>query len=1606
MRMRTARPLSRVFQVVSWLALLGIALLGAGSIAWRLYNASQHLSVFAVQALAKAMKREVRVGRVDVLKPGTVDIADLRIAAGRTFREGRLLFAPHTVVRYNFWDMLRGRVDPVGSIASVDIYDPELLIVRDQNNRFNLQDLFPKQKKPPKPTTFRGIARIRDAVVVFRDYAVRDLDAPQENTLTLSVTVDGSAPPLLLISAQGSGDGRHVTTAACEGTYNPGNGAMRLAITTGTNDAAYMTRYFAKLPSLTVLSGRGSVSVDVWKPRAFEYATAAISTSFENATGTTPLLKAPLEDVHGTFSLRTGQPLPIALDATGRAGRIPVHVYGSIFTGPNPRVALQAVASDVTLPALRQVAVNVPSLALVEPLAPANVVASIYGPTSNLMTLATVQVPRARVYQSILNDVTAQVRYNNRVVGLPSIVGTADGQRVTASGEINLNTKAIQLAADVPNVSVRSLGLNKLPLTGSVASRLVLSGTTAAPKTSAIVTVVNGRFRNIPFQKLAARVSMNGKRISIENAVGTLPGAVVRASGTATTAGALDISLNAAGIQLARLMPSLGYRNVSGTGFFEGRVTGTATDPIVQGKAQIFGLNMQGQRLDLVSGPVTWRGDRVTLGRTLVARYPAQGIVQGSVTLRPNQPLGLNLTARLDTARLESLLADQHMDFPALGHVTGRATISGTLRSPVVQGYAALDDATVRGLPIQSTSVRFRLARGVVEVPALEARSEGAQLRVANLRVGEKVVSGRFEATGIPLSRIPQPAAPYATLDGTVDVLNGRLGGTRRHPTASATIQAAHFAVNDLPFENVSTRVAWDGQAARIVDLTMFQRGTKVVSAPLLRWDRATNQVNGELLISDLRASDIVVAAEKSPYVQGPDGYRVRDALAKVRGSVQAGIRASLSFSGSFKDLTADASLSLTGDPTIRIGPQTFDTVTLHGGIRNGVIADGRLQDALIEVPADGLEITSGKDLVVRGQFRGRLSKTIEVAKLDANSVPIASLMALLPTRRLSERLPAQLPDFGGLVNTFTVTAEGEVKSPQVRASLDADLIYAPNRPDKGERIHIGTEAITANADRIVINGIRITARGHGMDAQGSLPVDWKTLSIPPDKTLSFVARLKKQDVNNVLGIIMAATGPLPVKTASGQVAGDVELTGTLQDARVTGDLSLEDGKLELTQLANGFRNINTHIHFANKVYEVQDLNIESTAGGSVVAVKGSHISQVSGADVGSRLVSDVTLAFKDFRLEEEPSALHLGERVRGTVNGQVAVKNTVREPLLGGTLSFADVEIIPPNRTVAANSNPAPYPIVPAFDLNLIGGRNVWVRTPLFRVKLDEQAAEESRRVHIGGTLDNPTARGQLVSREGTFSFPTARFTLTNAVVDVIYPAPGNPRLEPPPYRIDADAQARLFATISGRRQPITAYLHIEGPMSRGLRQISDTGTGFQTLADYNISLRSSPSLPERQLLALMTREESLTLLAQGGATAQDVLRQEAANILQTSVLPEALTGFESSISRIFGFESFNVDYLAGDRAVSLTATKRFGHNLILTYALPLGATGTSGANAYDIRLSYEIPRTRLRLTLEQQRGPYLTGGLLTGVPVPTVPGAQPTIKETSILLEGGFNF
>ncbi|MBE3577144.1 MAG: hypothetical protein IMX00_05575 [Limnochordales bacterium] len=292
-------------------------------------------------------------------------------------------------------------------------------------------------------------------------------------------------------------------------------------------------------------------------------------------------------------------------------------------------------------------------------------------------------------------------------------------------------------------------------LQGQVRGFLQVNGFMGDLGVSGELELVDGSFRNIPFDSLRGRFSWRPERLRLERAELRLGTVAVTASGNVGPAGLLALDVTGRGVPLelvyAVAVPSdragtdagtdvwsrlaAGVRQwrqrdpdlshpVAGNVSLNGRITGSLVRPALVATVSSTRLRIGSVEFSRSSGQLSWDGEDLTIPLFYLSRanggiYSLQGVVRG---LRQAPILDLQLEISGEPVPdLIEILGGPARDLRfvrlalAEGWFYGRAHLAGSLTKPQAVATFSLDEGKILGRPLQ-LRLDLRYADGRVRV--------------------------------------------------------------------------------------------------------------------------------------------------------------------------------------------------------------------------------------------------------------------------------------------------------------------------------------------------------------------------------------------------------------------------------------------------------------------------------------------------------------------------------------------------------------------------------------------------------------------------------------------------------------------------------------------------------------------------------------------------------------------------------------------------------------------------------------------------------------------------------------------------------------------------
>ncbi len=676
---------------------------------------------------------------------------------------------------------------------------------------------------------------------------------------------------------------------------------------------------------------------------------------------------------------------------------------------------------------------------------------------------------------------------------------------------------------------------------------------------------LRGRAAGDAIQSIDVQATLARAALAIERAEIHGPALELRARGTLTDRA--DFRIAGAVPELARLeIPSLPLGRLRGALGFDGQIQGPRAALEASFDVRGSKLAVAERALGTLDVRLALRAKTLEIERATLAHGAERIELAGKLDLaKPDEPRADALRIELQKLELASLASSLHVGAPLRGRLSGRASLSGTLREPRGEAKLRLESARIDRFAAQALELEIDLAqrwRGRLRTD-LEKKQGSAELRVdlpaprdTDLReqweswLSSPEGSLELDARGLDVA-LAQPFLPKTVnaASGRVDLELHAAGGwppqalkgharveaftldvgapSRSFGPARGTVELGPrtHATGSVDFRaDLDLPDAWHGKAAGRVQLRKDLFGTRLELTDF-RFERqhAAVTLSGVLergaldpLRVEVRALD-VAALPSVPGLEQLGGQL--DAQFSIRGSLQ---QPSLSGAAVWEQP--------------RVGSAHAERATLEWATGDGkLVGDARIIEAGAVVASAQLRAPAPSGTTSYAEV---LAKQGAEARLDASDLDIGLL---------SPFLLGIARDLHGRV-TLHAEASGDPWQPRLSGALT--LREGSVRiPALGQTFAPIEAVLRAQQDTIRIESLSLgSADGGRAELSGHIG-----LAALLPKTLD--ARMTL----DALGLVR--TGGTRVK-----VDGSIALEGPLEALRFAGDLSLRESRFGVPQ--------------------------------------------------------------------------------------------------------------------------------------------------------------------------------------------------------------------------------------------------------------------------------------------------------------------------------------------------------------------------------------------------------------------------------------------------------
>ncbi|MBA2340105.1 MAG: translocation/assembly module TamB domain-containing protein [Pyrinomonadaceae bacterium] len=642
-----------------------------------------------------------------------------------------------------------------------------------------------------------------------------------------------------------------------------------------------------------------------------------------------------------------------------------------------------------------------------------------------------------------------------------------------------------------------------------------------------------------------------------------------------------------------------------------------------------------------------------------------------------------------------------------------------------------------------------------------------------------------------------------------------------------------------------------------------------------------------------------------------------RDFNLQARGTgVQLGLLASLTGSAALPqisgiaDFTANGTGNLNDFSTFKINldGQGRD-VTINGRPAGTLALTGRTENGLFD-----LQLTTGllgqpQVIAARVDLRDRnLPTTIETTLSGADLTPLFA--ALLPQAnvKVTGRATGTLRATG---NLFGENAAGE----------QAFSFGALRGTARFSELSVQIEDVQLNAEdpllvqfspnEVFFERTRFTGPGTNLLFGGTA-----ALGVGGRQNLTVDGDLNLRVLNGISPDVFLA----------GAARVGVRLSGTYEDPRLTGTASVAGASFStlISDERLTISSINGLVRFNSNRAQID--NLTGRLGGGRVSV------------AGGALIEGYSPSQFRFSVRGEDVTVPFPENFRSTADADLVVQGTLQSQIITGAVNLrrADYtenidlsDLLNQRREgslTEGGSGEGLFGANTQLDLTITGRDALVVRNNL-------ADAVGSVALQVRGPLDDPVVSGRITATRGTLSFRNDRYEITRGIIDL-------------PARRNADPVLNIQAESEIRGYRVTVGL--AGELTRP-----------------TVNLRSDPSLPQADVVALVTTGD----LATGDASASTLAQSgigTAASLLTDQLINAPV---QRATDRLFGLNRFEIDPIVGGRGgtsptARLTVGRRINRNLTVTYS-----TNVTQDQNQVIALEYRVS-DRLSFVAQYEQG------------------------------------
>lgn len=905
----------------------------------------------------------------------------------------------------------------------------------------------------------------------------------------------------------------------------------------------------------------------------------------------------------------------------------------------------------------------------------AQIEAKISGAVSDLAVDGVVRAS-GTAYGYAFDDLVARVGYLRNMLAIREGEFDAVGGHAVVQGVYNLTNDAYGFEVAVHGADVANFTDYVDGAEGRANLHLTIGGTGDEPSFKGRFTMAEGRYMEKNFSDLIIDFAKREELVQIAGASAKLEHGATLALRGSIIGDRLEMRAFGSQIPLAWLHND---KTCRGGIDVDATIGGTIDDPTALMTLQANNGAILRQPFDRMEGKAEYREGMLSIHDFVLRDYnlgmDSGHTIYGKIGLVGNKELDLYIDTH--KIRAEALSSWLQLDSRLTGNLNNRLHVTGTMDSPLITGTYELWSGSFGHLLIAESKGDYSWDDKGFHIDNMQIDLLNTRVELMGDVAPNRTIDFKIRAVDVEMQRLHLDL-PYP-LEGKASFY-GKLGGTLDDPTFKGAVRSDGLRLNGTLLESIKGNVEVENKVLTVPEFSFAQGEGTYHFEGKFHFDE-TKRMNGKF---------VTTKGQLAP-------------LLAVFNLPNAGIDGLL-------------------DGNIAIGGRTDKpNVHIKGTMEQGMIRD---KHPLTDVEIDARMIGS---IITVDTFRAKQNDgMLAIQGMADLEGEIAMEMAgnHIDAGILSDWFDLGLDTQGDM--DFAVQLTGTVDAPYANASVEIKNVgIAGTSFDK----LVGLFVVD---DRMLrINQLLLTKDEYRASAYGIVPfgavIKREGIEVADSDEIDVTLELDNADLR-VLALLTNE-----VTDGIGPMKGEVRISGTVDDPRFFGEVSIEDGIVQLKQLKDPLENLDLHVIFDDKTITLRELS--ATMGGGSISSYGE--ATLNGYEWEDYRFS---MAMDKFRLN------HL--YYKGPLSGNLIFAKGQHLPLLSGNILIENATFdIPPIPEMGESDWDM------AIDLTIEAKDKVRLyNSYLYDIWLDGKA-------HFGRTIKYPDSDGAFKVNSGTVSYLNTDF-------------------------------------------------------------------------------------------------------------------------------------------------------------------------------------------------------------------------------------------------------